>query len=486
MKTPSRGFRVFVSSTSEDLRDYRAVARNEILNMDWHPEMMEYFGASPKPTLEACHEKLKSCDLMVLIVAFRRGWVPIKEQDGNGSDSITALELAYARKHNIPVLALLANETWPGNLWENESDARVWVKKFREELNLPAVFFDYEQPSVRDAERFPKFRAKVSSILVDYQKQLLTEQREVAEDEIDYFTSARDSVIGGNSIPFVGAGVFGDGPLGMKALILSLRKEDKEEPLCLATAAEYQERYLGQRMRLLQRLQQTIKEQSCQVDVPEIYELLCQVKTPPIIVCANYDLVLENRLEEVLSQEGKSIAIVTHIIHSFEGENDGKILIFRRGEEPEICLADQFDRRNTDLVIYKPLGSPLLNDQLNKLNPDLEIDTVVITETDHLTFLGRLENQHTKIPTAFSRLFQRNSLLFIGYTLGVWHYRLVMQVFQSVGARGRSVPIMAVINPEAGLSEMEKLTWKRLGADLIHMSPNEFAARVFSDLGKEK
>jgi Domain of unknown function (DUF4062) len=96
--------RVFVSSTSEDLRDHRAVARNIILEMGWYPEMMEHFGAMPEPTVAACYEKLKQCDLLLLIVAYRRGWVPTVEQGGNGQDSVTALELAHAHKLGIPIV----------------------------------------------------------------------------------------------------------------------------------------------------------------------------------------------------------------------------------------------------------------------------------------------------------------------------------------------------------------------------------------------
>src|SRR5215470_5973812 len=113
--------RVFVSSTSEDLSEYRAVARLVILDMGWDPEMMEHFGALPTPTVDACYQKLKDCDLLLLIVAFRKGWVPTTEEGGNGYESVTALELDYARKHNIPVLALLARDTWPGKLWDRDA-----------------------------------------------------------------------------------------------------------------------------------------------------------------------------------------------------------------------------------------------------------------------------------------------------------------------------------------------------------------------------
>ena len=68
--------KVFVSSTSEDLRDFRAAAKHVILDLGMDPEMMEHFGASALPTVDACRSRLETCDLVVLLCAFRRGWVP--------------------------------------------------------------------------------------------------------------------------------------------------------------------------------------------------------------------------------------------------------------------------------------------------------------------------------------------------------------------------------------------------------------------------
>ena len=108
----SKLLRVFVSSTSVDLEDYRRAAGEEIQSVGWHPVMMEHFGANPAPTtLEACREMLWECDVVLLILAHRRGWVPTKEQGGDGVRSITEHELAFARQCDIPVYVLMASET---------------------------------------------------------------------------------------------------------------------------------------------------------------------------------------------------------------------------------------------------------------------------------------------------------------------------------------------------------------------------------------
>ena len=50
----AESMKVFVSSTSKDLTDYRAAARKVILDQGWHPIMMEHFGALPDSTVDAC------------------------------------------------------------------------------------------------------------------------------------------------------------------------------------------------------------------------------------------------------------------------------------------------------------------------------------------------------------------------------------------------------------------------------------------------
>src|SRR5262245_1360857 len=109
MLTSTNSFTVFVSSTSEDLKSYRKAAESVILDLQWRPEMMEHFVAETEPTLNTCFQKIDQCDLVLAIIAWRQGWVPPKEQGGNGRDSVTALEVAHARSKNIPVLYLLAN-----------------------------------------------------------------------------------------------------------------------------------------------------------------------------------------------------------------------------------------------------------------------------------------------------------------------------------------------------------------------------------------
>lgn len=465
--------KVFVSSTSRDLQYHRAAARHVVLDLQWQPVMMEHFGAHSSQTVDACLEQLEQCDLILLIIGFRRGWVPSPEQGGDGVGSITALELDHARRKQVPVLAFLASDSWPGNLWEDEADARAWVRDFRANLNLPAVFFENEPASVDEEQRLPQFRAKVREALLAHKERVLRSAPTKPTHAIDMkmVEAARDGLVDGTQIPFIGPGIYGDGPLGSTAIARALVGETSLEPNdSVATAAEYAERLSHSRDAFLLKLKRIIREQSNALDPSALatLDLLAEVDKLPLIVSATWDDVLERRLKSA----GRSYAVVSHILSSFEGEHNGKILVALDDGTTRVCLADKLELPSVDRVIYKPLGSPFHQD-LDK--DDIGFDTTVITESDHLKFLGRLEHEHTQIPPRFQRQLQRWPVLFIGYALDVWQYRLVVQVFHTVGIKGRIGSILAVRTPG---SPMEQMAWERLGADLIPMSPDVFATDV--------
>jgi len=105
--------RVFLSSTSEDLRPYREAAREAILDMHGLvPVAMESFPAAPIPPLAECLALLRDCDVCVVIIARRYGSVPPGEQR-----SYTELEYRAAAhgERPIPVFAFFLDEraAWP-------------------------------------------------------------------------------------------------------------------------------------------------------------------------------------------------------------------------------------------------------------------------------------------------------------------------------------------------------------------------------------
>lgn len=116
--------KVFISSTSEDLKDCRQAARNAASQAgDFEAIMMEYTTAQGalRP-YESCMEGVAQCDVVVVIVAHRYGSIPPDQPwpKANRTKSITWLECKQARRRNIEVLAFLMDETatWPAERYE--------------------------------------------------------------------------------------------------------------------------------------------------------------------------------------------------------------------------------------------------------------------------------------------------------------------------------------------------------------------------------
>lgn len=474
MRGDSSSLRVFVSSTSEDLKAHRAVARLTIGNLRWEPVMMEDFGASPTATVAACEQELEKCQLVLLILAFRKGWVPSVEQGGDGLASITALELAHARKCEIPVLAVMANGEWPGKLWGATDAERQWVEKFRNDLNLPAEFFGPEDTQGAEEKRLPAFRGLVLKVLLAHKERLLTVQQDKTTPQtgnFDYGTCARAFVFEASSIPIIGQGIYANGPLSSQALAKAFGEQCVDPGVSLATVAEFRESLRLSRSGFINDFCKIVSQQSSEAELPLAFRMLLDMPAlPPMAVVTTYDQLFEDALD----RHKRPYVVVTHIMHSLDAKYDGQILVLRKGQKPIITPADKVDVGEGEFIVYRPLGSPLLHAQLD---PSLEIDTVVVTETDLLTFLGRLENEHTTVPTRFNNWLRRRPLLFLGYGLDLWNYRLFMRVFRIIGERKADAHILAVRTPT---SDKEVAFWKALRAELVLLDANEFARQAMS------
>jgi len=112
--------KVFISSTESDLGEARREALDAALKAGLHPVMFEHWPASGRRVpLEACREAVLSCDLVVVIVAHRYGWVP-PDQAAGDYKSITRLECEWAAGAGKEVIAFLIDEQapWPADLRE--------------------------------------------------------------------------------------------------------------------------------------------------------------------------------------------------------------------------------------------------------------------------------------------------------------------------------------------------------------------------------
>jgi hypothetical protein len=170
--------RVFVSSTSIDLKPYRAAAAEMIKEQKWFPVMMEDWTTEVDWTLDVCRQRVSECDLLLLIVAFRWGWKPEVDQGGDGQTSATAYEYAEAINKIIPVRTFVASDlTWPVRFCEFDKEAQDRLVAFKKKQNISQLFDHEEVPRDEKLESLPIFRSKVRNALTAHKLWLFEKAR---------------------------------------------------------------------------------------------------------------------------------------------------------------------------------------------------------------------------------------------------------------------------------------------------------------------
>src|SRR5438874_6224645 len=102
-------YRIFISSTAVDLREYRDKVRDAVLRLEDLPIAMETFSALGGEPAAECMRMAADADAVVCIVAHRYGYVPPLELGGDGERSITWLEVDAAKRSGKPVFAFLVD-----------------------------------------------------------------------------------------------------------------------------------------------------------------------------------------------------------------------------------------------------------------------------------------------------------------------------------------------------------------------------------------
>jgi len=108
----SSDLRVFISSTYADLREHREEVVSALRRVALIPVRLEDFGASDDRPLDAALGAIDSADIVLLLVAWRLGYVP-PETD----KSLVELEYERALATGKPTLCFLLDENhpWPPN-----------------------------------------------------------------------------------------------------------------------------------------------------------------------------------------------------------------------------------------------------------------------------------------------------------------------------------------------------------------------------------
>lgn len=102
---------IYISSTFEDLKDYRAAVDQALRGMRHNVNRMEDYTASDQRPLDKCLADVAAGDVYVGIFAWRYGYIP--PQDNPEQKSITELEYLQAARTGKPRLIFLLDESTP-------------------------------------------------------------------------------------------------------------------------------------------------------------------------------------------------------------------------------------------------------------------------------------------------------------------------------------------------------------------------------------
>ncbi len=124
--------RVFISSTSEDLKDHREAVYLAVRHLGHQSAAFEYHTPTDQQEqpLELSLPEIRASDVAIFLVAWRYGWVPPGRQH-----SVTELEYRMVREAGIPCLVfLMADDARTSSKYFDQDLASIL--RFRSELQL--------------------------------------------------------------------------------------------------------------------------------------------------------------------------------------------------------------------------------------------------------------------------------------------------------------------------------------------------------------
>jgi Domain of unknown function (DUF4062) len=134
---------IYISSTYEDLREYRAAVYHALNKMQYRVIAMEDYVAKDERTVDRCLADIAVSDFYVGIFAKRYGYVPPGKENPQGR-SITELEYRKALEEKKQCLRFLVDPKadWPEALSEDDPTKQTLLSDLRSELEQqsPGLF----------------------------------------------------------------------------------------------------------------------------------------------------------------------------------------------------------------------------------------------------------------------------------------------------------------------------------------------------------
>jgi hypothetical protein len=273
-----------------------------------------------------------------------------------------------------------------------------------------------------------------------------------------------ERIIGGNCTPFLGAGAVTPAlPLGAEiarewAATYGYPLDDDHD---LARVAQYL----------------SIHREDAMWPKEQIAKRIKQLPLP--------DITQPNEVHAVLAHLPLSIYITTNYDHSmFEA-------LVAAGKDPrrEICRwngspAVEQEPSPFDDTAYKP---SVANPVVYHLHGHVDLpESIVLTEDDYLDFLVTVTRDPNLLPHYVKRALSAHSLVFIGYRLADWDFRVIHRgLMASVAASLRRLNITVQLpDPEAAREYLDRY-YEGLPARVYWGSAAQFAEDLYGHLHAE-
>ncbi len=200
---------------------------------------------------------------------------------------------------------------------------------------------------------------------------------------------------------------------------------------------------------------------------------------PELIMTTNYDTLIERLLERlsvpyvcishVLSHSKFSGRLIVYEkVGAFSKEN---ILITKDADE---LLQDRISAGAKFTVLYKMHGSATSCVPRNDPDKSLAdgLNSIVVTEQDYIDFLDKTTKK--QLPIYLQELLRRSNFLFLGYSLGDWNFRLLLQRLRESQGGADTKHWACLLHRDP----VEYAFWVKRGVNIYHVSLDEFLGEL--------
>ena len=143
---------IFLSSTFEDLKDFRQAVLEGLRQSEYDVVNMENYVAGAQRPVEKCLKDVAKAGLYIGLFAFRYGYVPPAQHQNPRGLSMTELEYRKAQELKIPCLVFLAKEDYSGlslklvDACTGDNDKGEKINALRKELLTETYVSEFSDP----------------------------------------------------------------------------------------------------------------------------------------------------------------------------------------------------------------------------------------------------------------------------------------------------------------------------------------------------